>query len=163
MSQNDPDYEGDEYINLNANLFMQIFLEQYRQFTLKWLDLTEDRNPDDVYQLNYIYTDDIMYLPKKYQDCYKETREEEFKHGQPIVDDLIKLIHLLRKQMKMLSFDFFSCFFYDKERECFTPHKDEYKACVEEDDSKALQRMREPALSLLIGIGAEKLFEECLW
>ena len=47
------------------------------------------------------------------------------------------MMHYFREQLKKLSFDFMSCFFYDKEAGIFRPHKDEYKPCIEEDNSGA--------------------------
>ena len=75
-----------------------------------------------------------MFLPKKYHDCYKEERTEEFKYGQPVVDDLVRFLTSLRKHFKKLSFDFMSCFYYDKATNKFMSHKDEYKSCIEADD-----------------------------
>lgn len=66
----------DEIIHLNANLFNQIFLQKYREYSLDWLDQTENRPEDTVYSLNYVYTDDIMFLPKKYHAIYQEQRED---------------------------------------------------------------------------------------
>ena len=66
----------DEIIHLNANLFNVVFLQKYREYTLNWLDETESRPDDVVYSLNYVYIDDIMFLPKKYHAIYQEQRED---------------------------------------------------------------------------------------
>lgn len=81
-----------------------------------------------------------------------------------IIDDLIRLMHLLREHFKKLSFDFFSCFYFDKEQDCFVPHKEEYKACIEDaSDVKLVLKLREPPLSLFLAIQAGKIVEQCLW
>ena len=55
-----------------------------------------------------------------------------------------------------------SCFYYDKDADKFFPHKDEYKACIEEDHAKALVQFKQP-FSLFIAMQAERLFADCLW
>ena len=67
--------ETGDGISLNPDLYTQVFLARYQDYTTAWLDLIESR-PDDVYQTtSYVYTDDIMFLPKKYHACYQENRE----------------------------------------------------------------------------------------
>ena len=62
---------GDEHIiNLNANLFNSTFLTKYREYTLAWMDLIDYRPENEVYSVNWKYQDDIMFLPKKYHECY---------------------------------------------------------------------------------------------
>ena len=57
-------------IYLNADLFNQTYLEAYRQYTISWMDMLDCRNENEVYSVNWLYQDDVMYLPKKYHQCY---------------------------------------------------------------------------------------------
>lgn len=63
--------------------------------------------------------------------------------------------------MKTLTFDFMSCFYYDREAGGFKSHKEEYKPCIEETSAKALIALKHP-FSLLAGIKAERLFTDSL-
>ena len=47
--------DEDEVIYLNADLFTQIFLAEYRTYTLTWMDSMECRNEKEVYSVNYVY------------------------------------------------------------------------------------------------------------
>ena len=121
------------------------------------------RNENEVYSVNYVYQDDIMYLPKRYHDIYQESREEEFKHGQIVADDLVRMLNFMRKNFSKLSFDFMSCFYFDKENGKFTPHKEEYKSCCE-DESLLKALVKFPvAWGIFVAVSADKLFTECLW
>ena len=58
--------DEDHIVYLNANLYNQIFLAAYRDYTNYWMDLMDCRNENEVYSINYVYQDDVMYLPKNY-------------------------------------------------------------------------------------------------
>ena len=75
------DNDEDHVIYLNADLFNQVFLQKYNAYTNNWIDLIEYRDEKEIYSINYIYTDDIMFLPKKYHECYKENKEDGYIHG----------------------------------------------------------------------------------
>ena len=34
------------------------------------MDMLDCRNENEVYSVNWLYQDDVMYLPKKYHQCY---------------------------------------------------------------------------------------------
>ena len=55
-----------------------------------------------------------------------------------------------------------SCFYYEKREDCFKPHKEEYKPCIEENKNKAPVKFKHP-FSLILAVRADKLFSECLW
>ena len=84
-------------------------------------------------------------------------------HGQIVADDLVRMLNFMRKNLQKLSFDFLSCFYYDKTTAKFVPHKEEYKPCVEDETViTALVKFPHP-WSVLVAVHAEKLFTECLW